>query len=240
VKTLTLDVETVAALDSRPNVERQALAEMAVDAAAWKREEPDVQKTAALSPVLARIAVLGLGFHDGQRQRYRALVNEAVFGSAPLIPPLPWRFELGGDACDDALELCDSERGVLARLGEILAAPIDRIVTFSGRRFDLPLLIHRTIANGLGRPELLIRAAEESRYRPGLHHDVQDLASFHGAASLPSLRALALAYGLGDPKGETDGSEVEELVSAGDVSTVARYCLSDVWYTERVARRWHA
>lgn len=129
------------------------------------------------------------------------------------------------------------EKELLIKANAIIGKA-QRLVTFNGRCFDLGTLIHRSMANGVKPDGVLVRAMKESRYRPNLHIDLRDQFTFFGAASVGTLRAFCLGYGLGDPKANGDGADVARLVAEGKGETLGDYCMGDVRFTAALYRRW--
>ena len=74
--------------------------------------------------------------------------------------------------------------------------------------------------------ELLMEAANESRYRPLLHIDLLDVVTFCGAAGRWPMAAYAIGYGWRSPKAEMDGTKV--AVREGRILDVVRHCAGDV------------
>lgn len=89
------------------------------------------------------------------------------------------------------------------------ARSYDTFVTFNGRAFDVPFLIHRSIAHELTPSVSLLGSRYVSRQTLPYHVDLQDEFTFYGAMQRrPSLHLLCRAYGIKSPKGEVDGYEV--------------------------------
>jgi predicted PolB exonuclease-like 3'-5' exonuclease len=122
---------------------------------------------------------------------------------------------------------------------ELISAFVERVgqlrpqlVTFNGHRFDLPVLRYRAMVNRI--------LAAGLQVRPYFHRfsdDALDLCDALGSFS-PGARVkldeISKILGLpGKPEG-VDGSRVEEMVIAGQIEEVARYCESDVLNTYRV------
>jgi hypothetical protein len=112
-----------------------------------------------------------------------------------------------------------------------------RLVTFGGRRYDYPVLIHRAARHGVRPAKCVMAAATENRYRQ-THYDMFDILTFYGAATA-SLRAFALGYGLHDPKAGGSGADVEELWRAEEYTALAAYNLGDVVTLRELKRLWH-
>ncbi len=110
------------------------------------------------------------------------------------------------------------------------AQSYDTFVTFNGRGFDVPFLLHRAAIHGIpGLPELM-----EGRYLSQQHSvrhiDLQDQFTFYGAmARRPPLHVLCRAYGIESPKGEgVSGDDVAELFSQKKFRDIAKYNAADV------------
>jgi len=106
-----------------------------------------------------------------------------------------------------------------------------QLITYNGHRFDLPVLRYRAMVNRV--------AAGGLEVRPYFHRftddalDLCDALGSFGPAKV-KLDEISKILGLtGKPEG-VDGSRVDEMVQAGQVEEVARYCESDVLNTYRV------
>jgi predicted PolB exonuclease-like 3'-5' exonuclease len=122
---------------------------------------------------------------------------------------------------------------------ELISAFVDRVgqlrpqlITFNGHRFDLPVLRYRAMVNRVSAAGLQVRP-----YFHRFSDDALDLCDALGSFS-PGARVkldeISKMLGLtGKPEG-VDGSRVEEMVLAGQIEEVARYCESDVLNTYRV------
>jgi predicted PolB exonuclease-like 3'-5' exonuclease len=122
---------------------------------------------------------------------------------------------------------------------ELISAFVERVgqlrpqlITFNGHRFDLPVLRYRAMVNRVSAGGLQVRP-----YFHRFSDDALDLCDALGSFS-PGARVkldeLGKILGLtGKPEG-LDGSRVEEIVLAGKIEQVARYCESDVLNTFRV------
>jgi len=112
------------------------------------------------------------------------------------------------------------------------------LVTYNGRGFDLPVLVHRSIKHRVteGR-ELLVKALTENRYRPLMHVDLLDAVTFYGASGRWPMATYAIGYGWQSPKQDVHGSQVWNAVHAGEVIDVVRHCANDVLATTHVYLR---
>jgi len=107
-----------------------------------------------------------------------------------------------------------------------------QLITFNGHSFDLPVLRYRAMVNRISAAGLQVR--------PYFHRytdDAVDLCDVLGSyvpGGKVKLDEVSKILGLpGKPDG-VDGSRVEEMVLAGQIDEVARYCESDVLNTYRV------
>ena len=115
------------------------------------------------------------------------------------------------------------------------------MVSFNGRRFDIPVLELAALRHGIAAP---IHFADESpgrhRYSPARHLDLFDYLTNFGAVSLAGGMNLLLKM-IGMPgKTGMDGSQVQGYFEAGRLEEIHRYCRRDVVQTYflflRVAR----
>jgi len=204
---LILDLETYA----RPEI---------VEKFRPKAEELGIcpRKYVATSPWLCEIVAIGYVMGDQRR----VLVNRSVFPANARNNPVS----------ADGFELLSflNEKGMLVYFAG-MCVDAGRFVSFAGRSFDLPTLHHRSLANGVDNPWVR-SACFEYRFKPNCNMDLQDAEmTFFGAAKRPSLREVCVGYGLGDPKADGDGGDVQALVEQGRVLELATYCMSDVDYT---------
>ena len=107
-----------------------------------------------------------------------------------------------------------------------------QLITFNGHSFDLPVLRYRAMVDRIAAAGLQVRPYF---YRYG--EDALDLCDVLGSyvpGAKVKLDEVSKILGLtGKPEG-VDGGRVEEMVLAGQMEEVARYCESDVLNTYRV------
>ncbi len=116
----------------------------------------------------------------------------------------------------------------MEKIGELLP----QLITFNGHSFDLPVLRYRAMVNRVSAGGLQVR-----KYFHRYTDDALDLCDALGSyvpGAKVKLDEISKILGLtGKPEG-IDGSRVEEMVFAGQIEDVARYCESDVLNTYRV------
>jgi hypothetical protein len=212
--TFVLDIETLGTAGSLP-----AVVEMA------RAADKDPATFAALSPALAHVVCVGLKHLETGREM--ALVDLKPFGE-DAVPFGEQMQGFGGEA------------DMLRRANELLGKAA-ALVTFNGRSFDIPVLVHRMVAHEITPCAFLLRCARQPRYKGAEPHcDLREQFTFQGACNGAgtSLRAFAIGYGLADPKAGGDGAHVGDLVAEGKVDELVRYCLGDVRTTASLYERW--
>lgn len=133
-----------------------------------------------------------------------------------------------------------SERDILAGFWRIIDQHRPRVVTWNGRSFDMAVLKQRSLVHGLTahawhRTEP--RFGYDYRYTPNWHCDLLDVLSDQGASVRLGLDETAVAIGL-PGKIEGHGSAVSEMLAAGDIDRINRYCEGDVLNTYVIYLRW--
>jgi 3'-5' exonuclease len=107
-----------------------------------------------------------------------------------------------------------------------------QLITFNGHSFDLPVLRYRAMVNRISAAGLQVR-----HYFHRYTDDAVDLCDVLGSyvpGGKVKLDEVSKILGLPGKPGGVDGSHVEEMVQAGQIDEVARYCESDVLNTYRV------
>ena len=125
-----------------------------------------------------------------------------------------------------------SEAKLISDFVEKIGQLRPRLVTWNGHAFDLPVLRYRAMVNRVTAEGLQVR-----QYFHRYTEDAIDLCDVLGSY-VPGVKVkldeVTKILGLpGKPEG-IDGSRVEEMVLAGQIVEVARYCESDVVNTYRV------
>lgn len=109
------------------------------------------------------------------------------------------------------------------------------LVTFNGRRFDVPVILAACMRMGIEWPWFFCTPGVRVRWSTHGHIDLCDELSDHGAATMMGLDAWGAATGLGR---KTDsGTSVADQWEQSPES-VARYCAGDVKLTGLIYIRW--
>ena len=230
---LVFDIETIADLTVE---NRDAIAALA------KGRDMTAEHYGALCPPLARVVCIA--WFDVAAQQLGAVCDGRLCTAAVPQSISVSNGRAAGQRVECALTRCDDEAALLRHFGhrveQHLCTDAARLVTYNGRGFDLPVLVHRSVVHAVteGRA-LLTRAALDRRFNPALHIDLMDVFTFAGAAGRWPLAAYAVGYGFQSPKQDMTGADVWAAVQAGQLVDVVRYCAGDVLATTHVYRRWH-
>ncbi len=226
---LVFDIETIA--DLTPD-NREAIAALA------KGRDATPEEYGGLCPPLARVVCIA--WCDLAAQTLAAAVDATLCsGEAPRSIQVEEGIGDTRTLVECTVRTCTGEAQLLSEFGQVVERHLRQadaqLVTYNGRGFDLPVLVHRSIKHRVvqGR-EVLSRAATESRYRPLTHLDLMDVVTFSGAAPRWPMAAYAIGYGFRSPKNDMSGSQVWAAVQAGRIVDVVRYCAGDVVATAHI------
>jgi hypothetical protein len=226
---LIFDVETIADVTED---NRAAIASFA------KGREMEPEEYATFCPPLARVVCIA--WLDVTSNTLGALYDSCLPGSVGTVSmnaddgsAVPLQFECTG---------CPGEPELLRAFGNLVSKHFQKpqalLVTYSGRNFDLPVLIHRSVKHGVSEGRSIFnKAVREHRFNPQKHVDLLDAVTFFGASSRWPMAAYAIGYGHRSPKDDMDGSQVGGAVAGGRILDVARYCAGDVIATAQIYRR---
>jgi 3'-5' exonuclease len=201
---LVLDIETV------PDTER------------WNRPEVPHGTEPPFPPTWAhRIVVIGcLWLDHGYRLKRLGVIGDSVLS----------RSSPGLSAAEGELSPDLRERALLEDFSRFVGRARPVLVTYNGRNFDLPVIALRSLCHGVSLGWYYREKNVRYRYSEEGHLDLCDWLADHGATRSGSLDAVARLIGLPGKVG-VDGSQVEGLYSAGQLSAIQRYCLADVAQT---------
>lgn len=120
------------------------------------------------------------------------------------------------------------------------AKSYDTFVTFNGRGFDVPFLMHRSAIHGIRPSCNLLEGRYPYQQKSCRHIDVQDEFTWYGALyRRPSLHVCCRAYGIESPKSAgVTGDDVAELFAHKQFRDIARYNIRDVVATTALYKKW--
>ena len=115
----------------------------------------------------------------------------------------------------------------------------DTFVTFNGRGFDIPFIIHRSIVHDITPSKNLMEGRYPSQQKSCRHVDLQDELTFFGSLPRrPSLHLFCRAFGIESPKLEVKGDDVAELFACKKFRDIALYNSRDVTATTILYQKW--
>lgn len=224
--TLIFDIETVGEeWNSLDEVTQVALGRWALRSARSEEERSsllaDVQAGLGFSPLTGSIVALGI--YD--RERARGVVYYEVTPAA--------------DITHEAFVFKSrSEAGLLQEFWEGIA-DYDTLVSFNGRAFDVPFILHRSVVCDVRPTRELLGQRYLAKQHPPFHIDLQDELTFYGAMGRrPSLHLFCRAYGILSPKGEVSGDQVAGLYRSGRLEEIAECNARDLLATAALYEKW--
>ena len=120
------------------------------------------------------------------------------------------------------------------------AKSYDTFVTFNGRSFDVPFLLHRSVVHGVKPTQDLLQGRYLYQQKTCRHVDLQDQLTFYGAMyRRPNLHLFCRAYGIKSPKADgVAGDDVAELFRTEKFRDIAVYNAHDVIATTELYQKW--
>jgi len=122
------------------------------------------------------------------------------------------------------------EKAVVEDFNNFVSRKTPSLVSYNGRRFDVPVIFLRSMKYGLSMDWHLRTQEYTRRYPPTRHLDLCDILADYGASSFTSLDNMSLLVGL-EGKKDMDGSRVQEEFEKGNLEKIQNYCLGDVVLT---------
>lgn len=225
--TLILDIKTVGESWDELDTTTKAHLMRWVDRTARSQAErqllrDELLEGLGLSPFTGHLVTVGV--YD--RARGEGVVYAVT--TDPVPTPLTGRFAY--KVATEAAALCDFWDGV---------RQYDTVVTFGGRTFALPFLLHRSVACGVAPTVDLLRKRYLTQQSPPYHVDLQDEISFYGALTRrPSLHMVCRSYGIEHPGGEVSDGLATAQVPAGNPGAVAAQATRDVTAIAALYETW--
>lgn len=227
MSTLVFDIETVGEdWNSLDEVTKKTLTRWVVRSSKTDNEKEailqDIRLGLGFSPLTG--FVVAIGIYDLERGK------GAVYYSG------------NGDEKDE--EIADyvyKQRSEAEMLSEFWAGVehYDTFVTFNGRVFDIPFLLHRSVVHEIKPTKNLLEGRYPSQQVSCRHVDLQDELTFFGAMTRrPNLHLFCRAYGIKSPKEEVGGDDVAELFYQKKFRDIARYNARDVVATSELYKKW--
>ena len=227
--TLVFDIETVGEDWDALDATTQSVLTRWIDRTAKNEEEREAQLTdlkegLGFSPLTGEVVAIGLMDLEREKgvvyyQNRRTSEKEREVGNFTLKPR--------------------TEREMLEDFWEG-ARDYDTFVTYNGRGFDVPFLVHRSVAHDVTPSRDLMDGRYLYQQRDAKHIDLQDQLTFYGAMfRRPSLHLFCRAFGIESPKAEgVSGDDVAALFKEKKYEEIAEYNVRDVVATAELYERW--
>ena len=225
--TLILDIETVGQeWDIIPESTQYALTkwigQQPIADAEKDRLSAGVQEKLGLSPFTGQIASLAM-YDVERRQGVVYLVTDEEMSDYQMGD---WKYKIR------------SEKELLEDFW-ISARSYDVFVTFNGRAFDIPFLLHRSIIQTVRPTVELTGQRYLTRQTAPYHVDLLDEFSFYGALQRrPSLQLLCNAYHIAYEKPGVGGEDIGDLFQQGKFKDIAEKNAADVIATNALFEIW--
>ena len=187
-----------------------------------ERLNAEAQEKLGLSPFTGTI--ISLAMYDMERQA--GAVYFVADGSVVDYEVDGWKYKVR------------TEVEILEDFWET-AGNYDVFVTFNGRTFDVPFLLHRSLITGVRPTKELTGPRYISRQTLPYHVDLLDEFSFYGAMQRrPSLQLLCDAYGIAYEKDGMGGEDVAEIFCSKKFRDIAEKNAADVMATKALFETW--
>ncbi len=226
--TLIFDIETVGdSWNDLDAVTQESLSRWiqrtAKDRDAYDFLMNDLKEGLGFSPLTGRVVAIGL--YDKERKQ------GAVYYTGTQNEP---------DVTEDGYIFKQrSEKEMLEDFWEG-ARSYDTFVTFNGRAFDIPFLLHRSVVNEVKPTCDLMDGRYLYQQKNVRHIDLQDQLTFYGVMSKrPNLHLFCRAYGIDSPKTSgVAGDDVAKLFLEKKFRDIALYNARDVEATVQLYEKW--
>jgi predicted PolB exonuclease-like 3'-5' exonuclease len=138
----------------------------------------------------------------------------------------------------------DSEAELIRRLFDLIDKHTPQLVSWNGSGFDLPVLNHRALINGVTAAKFWDWGDDDRDFRYnnylGRYHtrhlDMMDALAMYQPRNYAGLDAMARLAGFPGKIG-LDGAEVHAAYLAGRIEDIRRYCETDVLNTYLLYQR---
>ena len=132
----------------------------------------------------------------------------------------------------------ERERDLLTQFHGFARDRHPTLVTWNGRRFDIPVLVLRALRYGISTQWFHGSEDTRKRYNEIGHFDLADGLSEHGACRALDLHGMARLIGLPGKEGQLGGNQVAEAYAAGRHDDIRNYCVADAVQTAFLWLRW--
>ncbi|MCU0678290.1 MAG: ribonuclease H-like domain-containing protein [Candidatus Pacebacteria bacterium] len=228
MSTLIIDIETVGETwDELDSVTQDGLTrwlhQTTRDTTEYEAKLLDIKAGLGFSPLTGNIVALGV--YDIERKQGTVYYQSDESDADERVGAFTYRSR------PEAAMLEEFWEGV---------AQYETVVTFNGRSFDVPFLLHRSVICEVVPTVDLMRYRYLTQQVPPYHIDLADQLTFYGAIQKrPSLHMFCRAYGIESPKSHgVSGDDVAGLYAAKRFRDIARYNAHDLLATALLYEKW--
>ncbi len=220
---LVFDIETVGFNFNTLSESQQEFilrySEYEIDNELKKKKEEEAIRYLSLYPLTAKVVAIGM--LNTETEHSMVLYEDSE--------ELEWNSEN-----NDVKYSSYTEEKMLLRFWEYVKKA-DAVITFNGRKFDLPFLMMRSAILKLKPTRNFIR----KRYDNNSHIDLLDKFTHYGITKKFNLDFYCHAFGIESPKSHgVSGMDVKALYNAGKTKEIATYCGHDVAATYKLYKIW--
>ncbi|MCA9357103.1 ribonuclease H-like domain-containing protein [Candidatus Nomurabacteria bacterium] len=227
MSTLILDIETVGhKWEDIDEITRESLTKQISGVDSKKEKESkllDVKNRLALFPFTG--SIVSLAIYDLERSLGAVYYVSDTLGETFSDETFTYKERTESEILEDFWE------GALE---------YDTFVSFNGRSFDMPFILHRSVVNEVRPTVDIAQGRYLSKQTIPYHVDLLDELTFYGAMQKrPSLHQVCVTYGIESPKaGGVSGEDVAELFLQKKFRDIATYNARDVIAITTLYKKW--
>lgn len=228
MRTLVLAIETVGEAWETIDPTTQAILERPVERRAedpygWVTQSATMQRELSLSPLTG--SIISLALYDVER-------TEGVVyyvGDANISRTAPHNVRYKSR----------TEAALLQEFWEG-ARSYDTFVTFNGRAFTLPFMLHRSVARGIAPTRELMKYRYLAQQVAPFHIDLLDELTFYGAMRPQALHLFCRAWGIENHAATAfSGADVASAYEAGHHVDIISHNSNQVRLIAELYTRWY-
>lgn len=184
----------------------------------------DVKENLRFSPLTGKVITLGL--YDLERKK--GVIYYTAEG------------KIENKKVDEFVLKASNEKNILEDFWEG-AKSYDTFVTFCGRSFVIPFILHRSLVHNLLPTKNLMNSRYLSLQQNTSHVDLQDQLTFYGAMRRrPSLHMFCRTYGIDSPRQINENNSVPEFYRQKKFLDIAHHSMANVIATTKLYQKWYS
>lgn len=120
----------------------------------------------------------------------------------------------------------ETEEEILQVFSGFVKANVANLITWNGKRFDLPVIVYRCLHHRVPLPWYFENSAYRYRFTTDGHFDLADYISDYFSTPKPSLNLIAKLVGL--PGKLWNPYHTNKLYNENKMEEISKYCITDV------------